>query len=284
MSSQRFKRIGLVAKPTEAVKEHLDFVQRWLGDHHLEIFTEPVAAGFLGMKADCERSDLASLCDLILLFGGDGTFLSVAASAVEHGVPIAGVNLGNMGFLTDIKKETLRDDLTSILLSGNPTRSLRSVLKINGCLPPSVALNDLVLNKGNISRMVELKLEIDGLPVARIEGDGLIVATPTGSTAYSLSAGGPILTPQVKGLVVTPICPHSLTFRPLVVPDHSRIEITLLSQMENVYLTIDGQRVFNMLPGDRCRIETDPRPLQIISGKNLSYFTILREKLNWGNK
>ncbi len=284
MSLHPFKRIGLVAKPTETVKEHLDMAQRWLTAHRLEVVVEPVAARYLGVKPECERSELASRCDLILLFGGDGTFLSVAASAVEYGIPIAGVNLGNMGFLTEIKKETLREDLEAIFFSGTPTVSLRSVLKINGCVPPSIALNDLVVNKGNISRIVELKLEIDHLPVAQIQGDGLIVATPTGSTAYSLSAGGPILTPQVKGLVITPICPHSLTFRPLVVPDHSRIDISLLSDMKDVYLTIDGQRVFNMLPGDRCRIETDKRPLQIISGQNLSYFTILREKLNWGNK
>ncbi len=284
MSLSAYNCVGLVAKPIEAVRPHLDTASRWLKQHGLEVVAEPVAATYLGIKAVCEREELASKCSLILLFGGDGTFLSVAASAVRHAVPVAGVNLGNMGFLTEIKKESLHDDLQAIFFSGTPSLSLRSVLKINGCVPESIALNDLVVNKGNISRIIQLNLEIDQLPVARIEGDGLIVATPTGSTAYSLSAGGPILTPQVRGLVVTPICPHSLTFRPLVVPDHSIIEITLLSEIQDVYLTIDGQKVFNMLPGECCRVETDPRPLQIISGQNLSYFTILREKLNWGNK
>jgi len=284
MFSQPFKRVGLVAKPIAAVKPHLDTAAHWLMDHGLEVIAEPVAAEFLGIKAACERDELAISCDLILLFGGDGTFLSVAASAVVSGIPIAGVNLGNMGFLTEIKKESLYEDLQAMIFSGKPTVSSRSVLKISGCVSESIALNDLVVNKGNISRIIQLKLDIDHLPVARIEGDGLIVATPTGSTAYSLSAGGPILTPLVKGLVITPICPHSLTFRPLVVPDHSIIEITLLSDIQDVYLTIDGQKVFPMLTGEICRVETNKRPLQIISGQNLSYFTILREKLNWGNK
>lgn len=283
MSSQPFKRIGLVAKPIAAVKPHLDSAARWLREKGLQVLAEPVAADYLNIAAECERAELAARCDLILLFGGDGTFLSVAASAVEHSVPIAGINLGNMGFLTEIKKESLYEDLQSIF-SGRPSISQRSVLKINGCTPPSIALNDLVVNKGDISRIIQLNLEIDRLPVARIVGDGLIVASPTGSTAYSLSAGGPILTPQVQALVVTPICPHSLTFRPLVVPDHSLIEITLLSEAQDVNLTIDGQQVFKMLPGERCRVETDKRRLQIISGQNLSYFTILREKLNWGNQ
>lgn len=284
MSSNPYKRVGLVAKPTEAVTVHLESAARWLRAQRITVLAEPIAARYLGMAASCEREELAEHCDLILLFGGDGTFLSVAASAVRRGIPVAGVNLGNMGFLTEMKKESLHEDLHQIFIAGAPALSERSVLKINGCVPESIALNDLVVNKGNISRIIQLNLEIDGLPVAQIEGDGLIVATPTGSTAYSLSAGGPILTPQVKGLVVTPICPHSLTFRPLVVPERSRIEITLLNDITDVYLTIDGQKVFNMLPGERCRVESAERPLQIASGKNLSYFTILREKLNWGSK
>jgi NAD+ kinase len=284
MLSSPYKRVGLVAKPVESVIPHLKAASEWLKKNRIEVLAEPTAAGYLGKTADCERPDLAGRCDLILLFGGDGTFLSVAASAVRHGIPIAGVNLGSMGFLTEIKKESLLDDLSFILFSGHPTLSLRSVLRISGCVPESIALNDLVVNKGNISRIIRLNLRIDTLPVAEIEGDGLIVATPTGSTAYSLSAGGPILTPQVKGLVITPICPHALTFRPLVVPDQAIIDITLLSEIQDVFLTLDGQQVFTMHPGDCCRIQSDPRPLQIISGQNLSYFTILREKLNWGSK
>lgn len=284
MSLHPFKRVGLVAKPVESVIPHLRMAADWLKKNQVELVTEPTAAAYLGLTAHCERFELAGRCDLILLFGGDGTFLSVAASAVQYGIPIAGVNLGTMGFLTEIKKESLLDDLSFIFYSGRPTVSNRSVLKITGCVPESIALNDLVVNKGNISRIIRLNLGIDHLPVAEIEGDGLIVATPTGSTAYSLSAGGPILTPRVKGIVITPICPHALTFRPLVVPEQAFIQITLLSEIEDVFLTLDGQQVFNMKPGDCCRIESDPRPLQIISGQNLSYFTILREKLNWGSK
>ena len=277
----KFTKAGIVAKPHQGVipylKKTIDILKRL----QVEVFLEEMAAELLGLQGDFPREEIAACSDIIILIGGDGTFLSVAGQAVERDVPVAGFNLGSLGFLTELKKEELEENLKAIV-HGRMKISERKLLRLQFAGEDSLALNDVVVSKGNIARVVTLLLEIDGLYVAEIKADGLIVATPTGSTAYSLAAGGPIVTPEVNGMVVTPICPHALTFRPLVIPDTSKVRVKLISESSEVFITIDGQKVIPMVSGDYFETTIYSKTLRMVASKNINYFRLLNEKLNWG--
>ncbi|MEN8154539.1 MAG: NAD(+)/NADH kinase [Acidobacteriota bacterium] len=277
----KYKKIGIVAKPHEDVVFYLKKTIKILTELKVEFNLEKTAADLIGKKSKISRDKISEISDLIILIGGDGTFLSVASFAVKSRIPVAGFNLGTLGFLTELKKENLEKSLKK-LLEGNFKISERKLLEVEFRGEKSIALNDVVISKGNIARIIKLKLEINNDEVTEISSDGLIIATPTGSTAYSLSAGGPILTPEVNGIVVTPICAHSLTFRPFVIPDNSSIKVTLVSDMANVFVTMDGQKVIPLKHGESVSIKTYDKKLKMIISDKINYFELLSEKLNWG--
>jgi NAD+ kinase len=276
-----FKLAAIVAKPHQDVVHYLRQAIAVLGEHGVGHVLDKTAAQLLQCPEYCEREDVAAQADLIIVLGGDGTFLSIARQAVEAQVPVAGFNLGTLGFLTAMKKESLAEGLGCIF-SGQAVVSRRKLLQVDFNERTYTALNDVVINKGTIARIVNLLLTIDGDKVAEMKGDGVILATPTGSTAYSISAGGPIVSPEVNGIVITPICPHSLTFRPLVVPDGAQVTVQLLTPHMDTYVTIDGQTARPFNHGDAIRVSIYPKQLSILVAPGTNYFSLLYEKLNWG--
>jgi len=277
----KYKKIGIVTKPHIDVKSYLRESVTVLERIGAICILEEIAADMLGRKDGVKRSEVSSFCDLVILIGGDGTFLSIAESAVKAQVPIAGFNLGTLGFLTELKKDNISSIIVK-LVKGEFRISERKLLEVKCKDDKSLSLNDVVLSKGDIARIIKLKLEIDGVEVTQIRADGLIISTPTGSTAYSLSAGGPILAPEVNGIVITPICPHSLTFRPFVVPDSSEIKVSLASDSDNVVITLDGQKVIPVSINDVVTVRTYFGKLKMIISDELNYFRLLSEKLKWG--
>ncbi len=226
--------------------------------------------------------------DLYVVVGGDGTLLSVARSIPGSPRPILGVNLGGLGFLTETGPENAASVLAEVLegryvperrmrLAVTLVRSRRTVLR-------QQVLNDVVINKSALARMVELRLAIDRTVVTTYRADGLIASTPTGSTAYSLSAGGPIIHPDMEALLITPICPHTLTMRPLVVPAGSRVEVSLRTGDSEVYMTLDGQVGHPLKKGDRVRIARSGTPALMVRSRRRNYFEVLRHKLRWGGR
>lgn len=276
-----YKKAGLVVKPHNGVVFYLKKAIEILERFGVEVILEEIAADLIDAVSSIPREDIARRSDIVILIGGDGTFLSVATHAVEAQIPVGGFNLGNLGFLTELNKDMMEEGLTEIFY-GHPNISLRKLLQIDFKGERHIALNDVVVSKGNIARLINLRLDIDGHHVAEVSGDGLIISTPTGSTAYSLASGGPILTPKVNGTVITPICPHSLTFRPFIVPDESKIAVTLGSENTEVFLTMDGQKVLPMAAGDGYEVSLHHRQLKMIVSRSLNYFKLINEKLNWG--
>jgi len=278
---QRFKKAVIVAKPHQDMVHYLQKALAILKKFAIAFTLEQTAAELLQSKEYCARENIAANTDLIIVLGGDGTFLSVARQAVEAQVPVAGFNLGTLGFLTEMKKETLEKSLADILL-GKAKISQRKLLQISFKNQLYTALNDVVINKGAIARIVKLLLKIDGVTVTEVKGDGMIISTPTGSTAYSISAGGPIVSPEVNGIIITPICPHSLTFRPLVVRDNTSVTVQLLTQNMDTYVTIDGQTVIPLDFEDIITVGIYPKQLLMLVTPEINYFKLLSDKLNWG--
>jgi NAD+ kinase len=229
---------------------------------------------------------VAEESDLLLVLGGDGTILATAREATPRGIPILPINMGSLGFLTSFTGEELYPALEAVL-EGRTTVDERVLLQVervhnDEVLTHQWVLNEAVVHKGTLARMIELELYIDGSFVCRYRADGLIVATPTGSTAYSMSAGGPIVHPAVESILITPICPHTLSDRPVVVPDTSLIELRVADNSDSVFLTLDGQTGVPMAVGDRVKIGRAAERLKLIQPPNKSYFEILRSKLKWG--
>jgi NAD+ kinase len=278
---QKFKKVVIVAKPHHDVVHYLQKTIAILKKFAIAFTLEQTAAELLQSNEYCAREDIASKTDLIIVLGGDGTFLSVARQAVEAQVPVAGFNLGTLGFLTEMKKEFLEESLADIFL-GKAKISQRKLLQINFKNQLYTALNDVVINKGAIARIVKLLLKIDGAMVTEVKGDGIIISTPTGSTAYSISAGGPIVSPEVNGIIITPICPHSLTFRPLVVQDNNVVTVQLLTSHMDAFVTIDGQTVLPLNFEDTLTVGVYPKQLLMLVTPEINYFKLLSDKLNWG--
>jgi NAD+ kinase len=232
------------------------------------------------------RHQIVKEADLLLVLGGDGTILAASREAAPCGIPVLPINLGGLGFLTSFTLEELYPALENVL-AGRAAINERVLLLVerthNGnVLAQQSVLNEAVVHKGTLARMIELELHIDGSIVCRYRADGLIVATPTGSTAYSMSAGGPIVHPAVESILITPICPHTLNDRPVVVPNASKIELRLSEHSDSVFLTMDGQVGVPLQAGDRVRITRAAERLKLIYPPNKTYFEILRNKLKWG--
>lgn len=231
-------------------------------------------------------SELAKQCDLIVTFGGDGTMLSTAREIGLSGTPILGVNIGTLGFLAEVLVEEMAQAVDD-LMHGNYTIIDRMILRIEVrreyLTKTFHALNDVVLDRGLASRLIYIDACVNGKPLNAYRADGLIVATPTGSTAYSMSAGGPLMMPNMHAFVVTPICPHSLTVRPIVLSDDSVIELNIRKEAEPVQVNIDGQNCYKLLFNETLRITQADYNLRWISIGTRDFFQILRTKLNWGS-
>jgi NAD+ kinase len=233
------------------------------------------------------KEELARRSDLLITFGGDGTLLSVARHAPEH-VPIVGVNMGTLGFLTEIRVEEFPAVLENVL-EGHYYVEPRVTFSVSVSGPERDpgkryrVLNDVAINKSAVARIIEMRVSVAGLFVSTFRGDGLIVATPTGSTAYNLSAGGPIIYPTMGAVVITPICPHMLTNRPLVLPDELDIEIGLLTpDAKDIFLTLDGQEGFELSERDRVCVRKSEERVLLVQSPDKNYFDVLRNKLKWG--
>lgn len=282
------KKIGIVTRPRPTdVPEIVRPLLQWLAARDIRAFYDPETAQSLGDKSGMRgREQLAEETDLLLVLGGDGTLLSAAREVAPRGKPVLPINLGSLGFLTSFTLDELYPALEETLagrLEASERVMLKATLLRDGQAEEEQAvLNDVVINKGALARMTELRLSLDGDFVCRYRADGLIVATPTGSTAYSLSAGGPIVHPSVEAIVITPICPHTLSDRPLVVRDSSIVELSLMETADSVYLTLDGQKGLELQRGDRVKIVRAPQKLKLIQPPRKPYYEILRSKLKWG--
>lgn len=229
----------------------------------------------------------AQKLDLLVVLGGDGTLLYAASLVGETGVPILGVNLGGLGFLTEVKEEELLFLLGRALREELKTEE-RMLLKALVGSEKYLALNEVVLGKATYSRMIEIELKVDGYELTRFRGDGIIVSTPTGSTAYGMAAGGPIVDPRISSIILVPLCPHSLTLRPLVVPSSARISLQLKTadtrQAEEIYLTVDGRVGKKISEKEQIKISSAEHPIRLVSSPTMNYYEILRTKLGWGWK
>ena len=281
--SWKYKNIGVVAKPAySGLSELLMRISRWMQERGSRLlYLEGTA---LPGGTEVSRKEFEKTTDLVMVLGGDGTFLAGGRLAISRDVPILGVNLGRLGFLTEITVDELFPALEKIE-QGPVTFEKRHLLharikKDEQVLFEGHVINDAVINKSSIARMLEVEARVDGNFLALFKADGLIISTPTGSTAYSLAAGGPIVFPTMEAIVMTPICPHSLTHRPLVIPDHFSITVHT-QQPENVNLTLDGQIGRALLPGEYVEVARSPYVLEVIKSPFKNYFDILKSKLRW---
>jgi len=283
-----FQTIGILSRPRrEQLSAVVPPLLKWLEARGIKtVVDEETAAALQAGSKGQPRSAVADASQLLLVLGGDGTMLAAARLAAPRRIPILPINMGSLGFLTSFTLDELYPALEETV-SGNSSISQRVMLQAELVRAGSViesqrALNDVVIHKGALARMIQLELSINSDFVCRYRADGLIVSSPTGSTAYSLSAGGPIVHPGVEAFVITPICPHMLTDRPVVVRDYCCLEVKLNGDTESVYLTLDGQRGVPLEPTDIVRVTRAQEQLQLIQPPKKPYFEILRNKLKWG--
>jgi NAD+ kinase len=289
-------RVGLVAKHNlEAAAGILAELAGWLDARGLEAVFETETAALVGLppgRPTSDRDALPTVSDLIVVLGGDGTFIGMAGRIAQAGVdiPILGVNFGSLGFLTEITLAELQESLDSVLKGTaqiDPRMMLRArTLRGGGVYADRMVLNDVVITKGALSRIIDLSVSIEHDAVMRVRADGLIVATPTGSTAYNLAAGGPIVHPAVDAIVLTPIAPHMLTNRPVVIPAESevRVEPLMNGTPEEVFVTFDGQSGHGIQAEDVIEIRKSERPLRLVRAARRTYFDVLRQKLKWSER
>jgi NAD+ kinase len=280
------KTVGIIGNPTKpGVGAAAGRVAEWCAKHGLELCSdEPVSQLMPDGVPVMSPGELVSGTDILFAFGGDGTLLSAARRVAEGGrtTPIIGVNMGSLGFLTQIAEDEFPDVLANLDPDHLPVseRMLLSV-RIDGREGAELALNDVVIAKGGESRMLSFEARVNGELVTRYAADGLILATPTGSTAHSISAGGPVVAPNVEAVIATPICPHTLSMRPLVIPPSSKVEIDMLSCDERTVVTADGSRAFGVSAGDRIVVERAEHRARLVDVAERSYYEILRTKLRW---
>jgi NAD+ kinase len=286
-------RVGLIAKRGLAdASDVLAELAGWLEARGITTVFERETARLAGVPAEWPtsgRDELPRACDLIVALGGDGTLIGMAGRIAQAGsdVPILGVNFGSLGFLTEITLPELYDALEATL-AGRAEIEERAMLaartmRAGDPFADHVVLNDIVITKGALSRIIEMSVTVGDAPVTRVRADGLIVASPTGSTAYNLAAGGPIVHPSVDAMLLTPIAPHTLTNRPVVIAGASEVHVRpIMDPDDEVFVTFDGQSGFALRPDDLVSIRRAPRPVRIVKSASRSYFDVLREKLKWG--
>jgi len=287
------KTVGIVVKryKPEAISVTKDLVE-WLQARGIEVYVEKEIGRALGSTQAglqvhaTEMPEIPGHVDMIVVLGGDGTLLSIARLVGNHNVPIVGVNLGGLGFLTEIHLEELYPVLERVMRGDYETDErevlIASVLRRGEKRAEFSVLNDAVINKGALARIIDLETSINGEYLVTFKSDGLILSTPTGSTAYNLSAGGPIVYPSLHCIIVTPICSHTLTNRPIVIPDEVIIRIVLKTHDQEVILTLDGQQGFALEYGDVVEVRKAPSRIYLVKSPYRHYFGLLREKLKWG--
>lgn len=293
MTSSSIKRIGIVLKPhqPDALKTMCELTI-WLSQRGIslvggpEIERQQIAKQTGCSVAEAEPEKLARSVDLILVLGGDGTMIATSRMIGDTDVPVLGVNYGGLGYLAEFRIEELYSALESIL-SGNYRLDKRVMLAVelmrgNEQVTRNRVLNDVVINKSALARIIEIEAYLNQQFVNSFRADGLIVSTPTGSTAYNLSAGGPVIYPSMNAVVITPICPFTLSNRPIVVPDDAVIELCLKTEQEDVALTLDGQVGFPLKVEDRVVIHKSQTTFNLVQPMNRNYFDVLRDKLRWG--
>lgn len=282
-----FNKIGVIAKrDAPPILDTLHLLRQYLVQHEYEVLLDPYAGEALNMPA-MEQEELATSVDLVVVVGGDGTLLSAGRICARHNVPILGINLGRLGFLVDISPDDLIIQLRQIL-QGEYHEEQRGLLyaeayRNDECLGSGQALNDVVLHARNQVRMIEFTTHIDGNFVNTQRSDGMVISTPTGSTAYSLSSGGPILHPDLDAIVLVPVCPHTLSHRPIVINKDSKIQIQLAAQCSvGSRLSFDGHYDIDLESGDLVVIRSFESKLRLLHPTTYDYYHILRTKLHWG--
>ncbi|HPC83710.1 MAG TPA: NAD(+)/NADH kinase [Thermoanaerobaculaceae bacterium] len=252
----------------------------------VEVMPDAESAAVLGLPGGPPRSELGRAVDLVVVVGGDGTFLS-AAHGCPASTPVAGINMGTLGFLTEHPSDRA-DDFIEDVLAGRVELQRRDRLEVRvgdgEAGEPFLVLNDVVINKAALARMIAINVEVAEEHLSLYRADGLILSTPTGSTAYNLSAGGPIVHPGLAAVVITPICPHTLSNRPLVIPSGLEVAVRLVRGDEGVYLTLDGQQGLPLRAGPRVRVRVADEPLWVVRDRNASFFSTLHHKLKWGER
>lgn len=279
------RSVGLVLKRgAPHAPEVARDVVAWLGQQGIGALAEADSADMLGVPS-ADKSSMFDSANAILVLGGDGTFLATARHAGPREIPIVGVNLGGLGFLTEITRDEVKSALLASL-DGEVTldrrRMLRAVVRrADGTAETYQALNDAVLSRGALGRTVDIEARVDGDFLASFKADGLILSTPTGSTAYSLSAGGPLVHPSVRVIVLAPICPHTLSVRPLVVDDGARLEFRQHGDRDELLLTLDGQETISLGQDDEIEVTRSPNVACLVTSPDLSFYDLLRTKLGW---
>lgn len=294
MQGPLFRHVAVVGKYHAAVsasavgstRAALEDITSFLSRHGAEVSLEKETAAFAGIVGypTLDLPGIGMACDLVLVVGGDGTMLGVGRQMARYGVPLIGINQGRLGFITDIRLDHFRETLGP-MLAGEYEEDHRSLIQANvmrdgHCVFDALAMNDVVVNRGATSGMVELRVEVDGHFVANQRADGLIVATPTGSTAYSLSAGGPLLHPSTPGWVLVPIAPHTLSNRPIVLPDASEVAIEIVAGRD-ASANFDMQSLASLMHGDRITVRRSEHHARFLHPRGWTYFDTLRKKLHW---
>ncbi len=289
---EQFRNIGIIGRlGSSQVLETVRRLKRFLLDRHLHVVLEESIAEVLpGHNLQtASRRILGEICDLVIVVGGDGSMLGAARALAWSKVPVLGINRGSLGFLTDIRPDDLEAKVGEVLDGQYSVENrflLEAEVRRNGdSIGEGDALNDVVLHPGKSTRMIEFELHIDGQFVCSQKADGLIIATPTGSTAYSLSAGGPIMHPKLDAIVIVPMYPHTLSSRPIVVDGNSELKIVVSSNMQ-IYpqVSCDGQNHFTCAPGDTVTIKKKPQKLHLIHPLDHNYYEVCRTKLGWGSR
>lgn len=283
MSARPFGLIANDRKP--GARELTRDLFREFTQHGRSVMLESATARLIDAESTATAQDLAGQCDLVVVLGGDGTILQVLHEFGPRFCPIFGINIGSLGFLTSAGSADWRE-AAQCLLAGTYRLSERSLLQVEvwqgqEMISRQIALNDAVISRGELSRLIQIDVRIDGATLSEYNADGLIVATSTGSTAYSLSAGGPVLTPNSGVFVVTPICPHVLTMRPLIVSNDSLLEIAPARDHSDVFLTVDGQKAVRIRPEECIRVFKASQRLPLALLPDMSFFEVLRQKLKW---
>lgn len=293
MTTSSIRRVGIIVKPHQPdALQTICGVVEWLAERKIDLAgTEEIERERIEHQTGCvvqtfSEEQLAAKVDLMLVLGGDGTMIATARMLGDSEVPVLGVNYGGLGYLAEFRIEELYSALESIL-AGNyrlDTRVMLSVELMRGkdAVTRNRVLNDVVINKSALARIIEIEAYLNQQFVNAFRADGLIVSTPTGSTAYNLSAGGPVIYPSMNAVVITPICPFTLSNRPIVVPDDAEIELCLKTEEEDVSLTLDGQVGFPLQAKDRVRIRKSNVTFKLVQPMNRNYFEVLRDKLRWG--
>jgi NAD+ kinase len=284
------KRIGIAAKVKQDrhIRQTVTDLVRWLSARKIQAILDEEIGRPLDHPDCVPRSELPTACDLIVVLGGDGTLLSVARLIKGRNVPILGVNLGGMGFLTEVTIEEMFPVLEGVL-DGKCRIDHRmmlhaQVLRQGSCIREESLLNDVVINKSALARILTLEVTVDGNYLTTFQADGLILSTPTGSTAYSMAAGGPIIYPSLPSILLSPICPHTLTNRPIILPVDSTVEVTLRSEERDAYVTLDGQLGLSFLENDVAKIQKSEYTVPLVKSPFKDYFEVLRTKLKWGER